>query len=68
MVRVERARVDGLVGVFERRLEEQSSTGEIERAMHGAELRMWLSRAPEHMFVWWGERRMEGSGAASLAP
>jgi hypothetical protein len=36
-VRVGRAGVDELVGVFEHRLEEQSGTGEIERAVHGAE-------------------------------
>jgi hypothetical protein len=36
-VRVGRARVDELVGVFERGLEEQSGTSEIERAVNGAE-------------------------------
>jgi hypothetical protein len=35
-VRVGRARVDELVGVFERRLEEQSGTSEIDRAVDGA--------------------------------
>jgi hypothetical protein len=40
-VRVERACVDELVGVFEHRLEEQSGTGEIERAVDGAELGPW---------------------------
>ena len=34
-MRVERARSDELVGVFERRLEEQSGTGEVARAVHG---------------------------------
>ena len=41
-VRVGRARVDALVGVFEHRLEEQSGTGEIERAVDGAELDLWV--------------------------
>jgi hypothetical protein len=36
-VRVERARRDELVGVFERRLKEQSDTGQVERAVYGAE-------------------------------
>jgi hypothetical protein len=36
-VRVERARGDELVGIFERRLEEQSGTGQVARAVHGAE-------------------------------
>jgi hypothetical protein len=36
-VRVGRARVDELVGIFERRLEEQSGTSEIDRAVDGAE-------------------------------
>jgi hypothetical protein len=39
MVRVGRARRDATVGVFERRLEEQSDTGEVTHAMHGAEWR-----------------------------
>ena len=34
-MRVERARVDELVGVLECWLEEQSGTGEVERAMNG---------------------------------
>jgi len=34
---VGRARVDELVGVFEGRLEEQSDTSEIDRAVDGAE-------------------------------
>jgi hypothetical protein len=34
---VGRARVDELVGVFERRPEEQSCASEIERAVNGAE-------------------------------
>jgi hypothetical protein len=37
MVRVGRARRDATVGVFEQRLEEQSGTGEVAHAMHGAE-------------------------------
>jgi hypothetical protein len=36
-VRVGRARVDELVGVFEHRLEEQSGASEIDRAVYGAE-------------------------------
>ena len=58
-VRVERARSDELVGIFERRLEEQSDTGQVAHAVHGAEgdLRVW--GAPEHVFVWCADRRME---------
>jgi hypothetical protein len=37
VVRVGRARRDATVGVFEQRLEEQSGTGEVAYAMHGAE-------------------------------
>jgi hypothetical protein len=37
VVRVGRARRDATVGVFEQRLEEQSGTGEVSYAMHGAE-------------------------------
>jgi hypothetical protein len=37
VVRVGRARRDATVGVFERRLEEQSGTGEVADAMCGAE-------------------------------
>jgi hypothetical protein len=36
-MRVERAHSDELVGVFEQRLEEQSGTGQVARAVHGAE-------------------------------
>jgi hypothetical protein len=36
-VRVGRARSDELVGFFERRLEKQGGTGQVARAMHGAE-------------------------------
>jgi hypothetical protein len=41
-VRVGRARVDALVGVFEHRLEEQSGTSEVERAVDGAESGLWV--------------------------
>jgi hypothetical protein len=37
-VRVGRARVGEPVGLREPRLEEQSGTGEVERAMNGAEI------------------------------
>jgi len=36
-VRVGRARGDELVGVIERRLEEQSGTGQVASAVHGAQ-------------------------------
>jgi hypothetical protein len=40
MVRVERARRDEPVGPFEHRLEEQSGTGQVARALHGADWRL----------------------------
>jgi hypothetical protein len=58
-VRVGRARVDELVGVFEGRLEEQSGTSEIDRAVDGAERGLPVWAAPEHVFVWCVARRME---------
>ena len=52
-----RARFDELVGNLE--LEEQSGTGEVERAMYGASGGPEVCGAPEHVFVWCECWRME---------
>jgi len=51
-VRVVRACGDELVGVLERRIEEQCGTGQVERAMDGAGYLPEVCGAPEHVFVW----------------
>jgi hypothetical protein len=62
-VRVERASSDELGGVFELRLEEQSDTGQVARAVHGAEGSLGVWGAPEHVFVWCAGGRMESRQA-----
>jgi hypothetical protein len=56
-VRVERARLDELVGFLGHRLEEQGVTGEVEGAVDGAKGDPGVGVAPEHLFVWCAPHR-----------